>query len=411
MADYGRIQQDGYVETPQYKTVTMRISLDPERELYAKFSDGTEKQLTGVSISQINNNGFSSSWLGVTDKGASQDSLYQLLLAKYGRVWFFTSDSSQANTFGEVGNLLQPTGMNQVGNVVNSFSLPGDVFVFIGGTYSVSTFLIPKKDQTFIFINSILNSSAFNGAILGLNSNTDLVNRAENVSFIGIGKSQINKTNTSTAWGWLSVYNYFTGDFNNLTINTYGIIDRVNVGASKAYLVKMISCIYNILDTPVTSADTGRGMTGGMIQVEDCTITGLFTIAGTGSDYGYMLKAYRTKFIYADMPSSDLEGNMTIFTNATFAGQDVYIKDCEFQSDFANILNRTNVALYVSTRQEIIDSCNFVNGVEGWVENQVTTQPFKLTPNSLTKNAPTGEAVVNTYLGAGISVEPNLQIG
>ena len=349
--------------------------------------------------------------------GRSANSLFDYLKGKYGRVFFISSNYLENDYDGEVGNPLKPYGQSAVSYVINSLGQPDDTFIFLPGTYTVNTFLIPKKNQTFILINARYNCTAYNGFAIGFHSKNDIVNRAENVTFQGIGNSSINKTDTGPVWSVLAVYNYFTGTFKNLSITSYGSVG-LNANFIPDHRVTFINCRLELFDSYSLFSNSGGGFICGMLEFINSEIHGLVCIGAAqlasstgGSLYGYMLIAKNSKFIYRNAPSSNIFGNIFIFRHKNYFGNDVLIENCTFDSPFANIVSINSG--YIPDWNMVVSKSDFVNGSEGWIDNRsVNTQYFKL-KDSYTKNNAnivTGYPIINIYNGAGVQLEVNLQV-
>lgn len=141
MADYGRILEDSYVEVPQRKTVTMRISplgFVPERELYAKFSDGTEKQLTGPGTSTVSDEVFGPSWNGVTGIAPSKNVVYDKIItigAGFGNTAFVRASGNDSTAV--VGNYLMP--FQTIGAAIAALGTLASSAIYIdAGTYQLN---------------------------------------------------------------------------------------------------------------------------------------------------------------------------------------------------------------------------------------------------------------------------------
>jgi hypothetical protein len=348
---------------------------------------------------------FGDTWSGDKIKGASRDSLYQYLSTinkNLGDVWFFSTNDPEA--LGEIGNINKPSGELYLSAIVNAYSKPGDTFIFFPGTYTHNNFIQPKKNQTFILINAKYNCNGFLGNIVCSITNT--ITRSENVTFVGIGSSSINKINQGTEYAFLTPSNYCKIDFKNLTITSPGFMR--NMLYNPEHLVRFFGCNLNFTDN-ILEEPADLYWNSGQVEYHDCNVIGLTAIGNGGSIYGYSFKAYRSYFEAIMNTSGTINSNISLFDITNISSKDIYLEDCIFNAELENITNRTNSSEYLPTKNIIVSRCKFVNGT-GWINNQIEDQPFKMTPDSYTTTDYSGFAIINTYPGAGVQVIPNLQI-
>jgi hypothetical protein len=409
MGDYGRILEDGFVEIPQRRTVNMRISEAPERELYAKFSDGTEKKLTGVSSNQILNSQFDPSQWTETDKGPSRSSITSLInsLGKYSRTIII--DSQYGNDFtatppqtpGERENILRPF---KTLSAAMSYSQQGDVIIINPGTYTITGVgLSPKDNQTIVLINAALQYSGSNSAILSFPFT------AQNVKFIGIGNSSITKTN-SNGWGVITPYQSATMTFENLTISDGGsssqIVSQLGSFYTPTDYVKFIRCKLINSDNQVNPL-AGGGLYC-PVEFQDCEVTGMFVVAiGANSVLPYpMIKAVNTNFYIDGVFSNGYSSNFVIINGGANINK-FYSQACNFKSSGPNISTVSSADSLLIIKETI-----FENGVQGWIENNGTGVQFKLigSDNFSTNNSTGTEPVVNLCLGSGVITDPNVEV-
>ena len=126
--DYGRILSDEFRRTPEGRTISLRI--DPtSRELFAKFSDGSEKQMTGTSAPGSEN----SVTLGDSDAFRTLVTNSQLTAGTQYKFPFTTTHEIPGTSTihnGTTENILVlATSNNTYSNLVVSESFPDDVIV------------------------------------------------------------------------------------------------------------------------------------------------------------------------------------------------------------------------------------------------------------------------------------------
>ena len=409
--DYGRILEDDFVEVPQRRTVNMRISNAPERELYAKFSDGTEKKLTGAGTNQIENTEFDPSTWIETDKGPSRASITSLIdsLGKFSRI--IVIDEQYGNDFistppqvpGERESILRPF---KTLSAAMSYSQTGDVIIINPGTYTITGLgLAPKDDQTIVLINATLEYSGSISAILSF------PNSSQNVRFIGIGDSKIEKT-SSNGWGVITPYQPATITFKNLTISDGGagsqIVSQLGSFYTPTDYIKFIDCTLLNTDNPVDPA-SGGGLYCA-VEFENCYVEGMFVVAMNAQNNTLpypMIKAVNTNFRIGGVYGNGYSSSFVLVNGGVDINR-FYIQNCNFISDYSNI-----DTVLAADSIIIAKNTTFQNGVEGWIANNGTGVQFKLmgSDNFSTNNATGTEAVVNLCVGPGVITDPQTEGG
>lgn len=236
--EYGRIVQTEYISTPNgsLDICTMRISetsSTPSKELYVKFPDGTEKQLTGPgsSSSVTASNGLT--------KASNDVKLGGTLIAN-------TLINFGAFELGFNGTIIQrgTIGANKISGAGNYFSYIPSLSSVVAGSASVAQLnVIPlysyisgsdnvsKSNSQNLFVNGVNNNTSSERIFCGyINSINTLSNS------VGTSRHWIDSSNNSTFDGSIqnSITSLFNGNVNgNITssvlIGSSNTIDSANI--------------------------------------------------------------------------------------------------------------------------------------------------------------------------------------
>lgn len=347
----------------------------------------------------------------VTD-GRTARSIYDKIesMGYVGEVVFVDNLYGDDNT-GQPGNILKPFKTHAfAAGMLTSIATGKSAVVTLPGQYSFTNAfgfpLITNIDHIIIDANITQNGFSY-GTFM------PYPNSIGAVKIIGIGN--VNFINSSSNADWSIITPYQACDLEFTNINFTGAKQFIGQqGSFPGIDVKLKFTNCNIITTDnVCTQGGGGGFVRGSAIFKNCYFKGHMQVYNSEKSASL---GYKTKWVDCEIEAPTIattSGEITALGLFDYsANADVIqhvFERCRFQSGLGEAMEIGEGSAGIGTNKSmIVQNCDFITPVGGWIKNEHNTATFYLRNNWTRYNASGTYPVTNTLTGTGVITDVNL---